>query len=137
MILAGAATIAVAAEKTAFEVPLAADEKIFHALARLTFGPRPGDVERVRSLGLPRWIEQQLRPDRIPQNPVLDAKLAPLETLGMSADEMVRNYPPPQVLRAMAEGRLPYPVDPERREGGPVQGGKVRQMARPGAGAAP
>src|SRR6266446_6106679 len=38
---------------------LSADEAILHALNRLAYGPRPGDVERVRQMGLAKWIEQQ------------------------------------------------------------------------------
>jgi hypothetical protein len=37
--------------------------RVVHALNRITFGPRPGDVERVLRIGLDRWIDQQLRPD--------------------------------------------------------------------------
>src|SRR5260370_40642169 len=44
---------------------LNADEAILHALNRLSYGPRPGDVERVRQLGLAKWIEQQLNPTPI------------------------------------------------------------------------
>ena len=36
-----------------------------HALNRLAFGARPGDVERVLRIGVDRWIEQQLHPERI------------------------------------------------------------------------
>jgi uncharacterized protein (DUF1800 family) len=38
---------------------------VLHALNRLTFGPRSGDVERVRSEELGRWIDRQLNPGRI------------------------------------------------------------------------
>lgn len=44
---------------------LAADQQVIHALNRLTFGPRPGDVQKVRSMGLDKWIDLQLHPDRI------------------------------------------------------------------------
>ena len=47
-----------------------------HALDRLTFGPRPGDVERVEKMGLKKWIDAQLHPERIPENPILAEKLA-------------------------------------------------------------
>src|SRR5688572_16531155 len=40
-------------------------EQILHALNRLTYGPRPGDVERVKAMGLQKWIESQLAPARI------------------------------------------------------------------------
>jgi uncharacterized protein (DUF1800 family) len=35
---------------------------ISHALNRLTFGARPGDIEAVRDAGLSNWIQQQLTP---------------------------------------------------------------------------
>ena len=44
---------------------LPADQQIIHALNRLTFGPRPGDALKVRAIGLDKWIDQQLRPERI------------------------------------------------------------------------
>jgi len=49
------------------------DQQIIQALNRLTFGPRPGDVEEVRRMGVSKWIELQLHPEQIPENPVLDA----------------------------------------------------------------
>ena len=99
-----------------FHARLAAEHKVSHALNRLTFGPRPGDAERVRAMGLKKWIDLQLQPERIPENPVLTAKLRPLDSLGMTSLEMAQYYPPPQVIRAMATGRIPYPSDPERRK---------------------
>ena len=55
-----------------FEQRLSPDQQIVHALNRLTFGPRPGDVEEVRRIGLAKWMEQQLHPDQIAENPVLE-----------------------------------------------------------------
>ncbi len=55
-------------------------KQVLHALNRLTFGPRPGDVDRVRRLGIERWIQQQLQPPLIAENPVVEARLQPLET---------------------------------------------------------
>ncbi|SRR5579884_795310 len=90
-------------------------EKADQALNRLTFGPRPGDAGQVRKIGLKKWIDLQLHPDRIPENPVLTAKLKMLDTLSMSSSELVRNYPAPQMVRQMVNGQLPFPTDPERR----------------------
>ena len=53
---------------------LSADEAILHALNRLAYGPRPGDLERVRQMGLAKWIDQQLNPDSI-DDKALDARL--------------------------------------------------------------
>jgi uncharacterized protein (DUF1800 family) len=44
---------------------LAADQQIIHALNRLTFGPRPGDAQKVRAMGLDKWVDLQLHPERI------------------------------------------------------------------------
>jgi hypothetical protein len=88
------------------------DQKILHALNRLTFGPRDIDITEVHQMGLQYWIETQLHPEDIPENPVLEAKLAPLDTLRMSSDEIVKRYPTPQIIKAMVDGRVPFPSDP-------------------------
>src|SRR5689334_21945857 len=44
---------------------LPADQQIIHALNRLTFGARPGDVQKVRAMGLDNWIDLQLHPEKI------------------------------------------------------------------------
>src|SRR6516165_5277859 len=77
-----------------FNQKLSPDQQIVHALNRLTFGPRPGDVEEVRRIGLSKWIELQLHPEQVSENPALDAKLKPLATLGMGLAEVVNEYTP-------------------------------------------
>src|ERR1700757_1681219 len=57
------------------------DQKVLYALNRLAYGPRPGDVEAVKKFGLDRWIELQLHPEVIPDNPRLIARLSILDTL--------------------------------------------------------
>jgi uncharacterized protein (DUF1800 family) len=85
-----------------------------HALQRLTFGPRPGDIERVTAMGLDKWIDQQLHPDRIDDGAV-EARLAPFRTLHMDTKEMVESFPPNQLVRAVMEGKKPMPSDPVKR----------------------
>jgi uncharacterized protein (DUF1800 family) len=75
-----------------FDTKLSKDQQILQALNRLTFGPRPGDIEEVRRLGVDKWIDLQLHPDRIPENAALDAKLKPLETLRMAPSEVLKEY---------------------------------------------
>ena len=94
---------------------LSKDQQIIHALNRLTFGPRPGDVEAVRKIGVKKWIDLQLHPERIAENPELGQKLAPLESLRLSQADTERTYPNPQMIRAIAAGRQPMPEDPVTR----------------------
>jgi uncharacterized protein (DUF1800 family) len=112
------APIIYAGKKTPAKTPpavpqLSADEKILHVLNRLTFGARPGDLEMVRQMGVEKYVDQQLHPAQIAENPVLEAKLAPLDTLRLSVHELNEKYPSNQALKAMAEGRKPLPTDPE------------------------
>jgi uncharacterized protein (DUF1800 family) len=62
-----------------------------HALNRLTFGPRSGDVERVLTTGIDRWIERQLHPEAIP-DPRLDAALADLDILKLTTDDLAEMF---------------------------------------------
>lgn len=89
-------------------------KKAVHVLNRLAFGPRPGEVEKVAALGVEKWIEQQLNPEKI-NDSVLEARLANFRTLKMDNREIVANYPPPAVLQAIAQGRIPMPSDPKTR----------------------
>jgi uncharacterized protein (DUF1800 family) len=93
-----------------FEHKLSADRQIVQALNRLTFGPRPGDVEEVRRVGLAKWIEQQLHPDQIAGNPVLKERLKPLETLHLPISEIVAKYSPDQNMGMMMTVEPPFAV---------------------------
>jgi len=70
------------------------DAAIVHVLNRLGYGPRPGEVERVRTLGIERWIETQLSPSRI-DNAALDNRLQRLETLTLDSQTIQRDYSAP------------------------------------------
>ncbi|MGI9141319.1 MAG: DUF1800 domain-containing protein [Gemmatimonadaceae bacterium] len=69
----------------------AADQQIIHALNRLAFGPRPGDVQRVRAMGLDQWIDQQLHPERIPDSRV-QPELARYPTFGRQENDLLQQY---------------------------------------------
>jgi uncharacterized protein (DUF1800 family) len=99
-----------------FQKKLGKDDQMLHALDRLTLGPRPGDVERLRKIGLKKWIDQQLHPEQIKENAALEAQLQPLESLRMTPMETVQRYPPPQLIKAIASGKQPMPDDPILRE---------------------
>jgi uncharacterized protein (DUF1800 family) len=103
------ATSAGAADK--FETKLSSDLAIRQAINRLTFGARPGDFEHVRAIGLQKWIEAQLHPETIPENPVINEKLKPLESVRMSSAEILKKYfpqfPPGFVRPALFTELLP------------------------------
>jgi uncharacterized protein (DUF1800 family) len=90
------------------------NKRIVHALNRFTFGARPADVERVRAEGLDKWFDEQLHPEKIDDG-ALESRLAPFRTLKMSSKEMVENFPPPQVLKAIENGRMSMPHDPAKK----------------------
>jgi uncharacterized protein (DUF1800 family) len=71
---------------------LSEDEAITHALDRLGYGARPGDVERIRRTGLEAWITQQLHPERI-NDKVTENRVAEYSTISMSATALVTEYP--------------------------------------------
>ena len=75
-----------------------ADQQVRHVLNRLAFGARPGDVERVRSMGVDRWIATQLQPSRI-RDTAAERIVASLQTLSMSSRDLLERHPPPQVVR--------------------------------------
>jgi len=72
------------------------DRAITHVLNRIAFGPRPGDVERVRAIGLDRYVDEQLHPDRI-KDEAMRGRLAELPTAQMSRREIVESIELPQI----------------------------------------
>ena len=116
-----------------FQKKLSKDDQIRHALDRLTFGARPGDEEAVRKLGLKKWLDRQLHPEKIKENPELAARMEPLESLVLSPAEITRRYPPPQLIQRIANGQQPLPADPVARA--VVERMVERYKANRGAGA--
>ena len=70
---------------------LAADQQIIHALNRLTFGPRPGDAQKVRAMGLDRWIDLQLHPERI-DNRSLEKFVQRYSVLRQDQNDLLREF---------------------------------------------
>ena len=92
---------------------LSADEAILHALNRLAYGPRPGDIERIKQMGLARWIDQQLNPKSIDDSSV-EARLNVYPTLKMSNAQLLADYPRPKQTAKQeqrAENRNQKPGD--------------------------
>jgi len=89
------------AQRSSGAIPADPDEKtIVHVLNRLGFGPVPGQVDRVRELGLAAYIDQQLTPARIPDAAITE-RLAEFKTLHLTTRELAEDY----YLPAMAQRR--------------------------------
>src|SRR5262245_25096128 len=97
-----ASTVGGLPDPTAASFP--SDDKAFaHVLNRLAFGPRPDDMARLKRIGIQRYIEEQLYPERIADESV-NSRLAVLTTIGLTEDQIVTRYETPQ-LRAHRERR--------------------------------
>jgi uncharacterized protein (DUF1800 family) len=102
-----------AAKKSQSRTAVDEQQRVLHALDRLTFGPRPGDAQTVAAMGVDKWIDLQLHPEKI-DNSAMQARLAPYRTLAMSSREMLLEFPPNPVAKAVMDGKLPMPRDPDR-----------------------
>ena len=71
---------------------LTTDQQAVHVLNRLGYGPRPGDVERVKQMGVQRYIDSQLDPESIPMPAALEARLRALDAANMSAGDALRQF---------------------------------------------
>ena len=87
--------------------------RALHALNRLTFGPRPGEVQRVMAMGVDQWINLQLHPEKI-NDSALNSHLEPFRTLHMSSKEIAENFPDPQEINQVMNGKRAMPSDPAR-----------------------
>src|SRR5262249_40411035 len=104
--------------KDAKKPRLTEEQRILHVLNRLGYGARPGDVERVKALGLDNYINQQLNPEKL-DDAVAENKVKDLISLNMTTAELYEKFPQPgQLLRqlqakGMLEGDLKTPPDPQ------------------------
>jgi uncharacterized protein (DUF1800 family) len=73
---------------------LTEEQKILHVLNRLGFGARPNDVVKVKSIGLQKYIEQQLNTNSIDDS-VAENKVKDLEVMNLSTTDLFARYPSP------------------------------------------
>ncbi|MFL5630739.1 MAG: DUF1800 domain-containing protein [Gemmatimonadaceae bacterium] len=91
---------AITARSDVRELP--ADHQIIQALNRLTFGPKPGDALKVRAIGLDKWIDQQLHPEKV-NDAALDQFVAGYSALNQNQNDLLRDYTEQQRARRAAK----------------------------------
>jgi uncharacterized protein (DUF1800 family) len=109
-----------------FDQKLTKDKEAVQALNRLTYGPRPGDVDEVRRAGIEKWIRRQLNPSQIPQNPALDASLKPLESVQLVSWQIFERYQPAPLVVVRPSAAQLLPADQLRL----LQTGKVDERRK-------
>jgi uncharacterized protein (DUF1800 family) len=102
-------------------------QRALHALNRLTFGPRPGDLEAVLAKGVDAWIEDQLHPESI-NDSALDARLAPYPSTRLNAKQLALNFPTDAVVRQAMTAKRPMPTDPAQKLIYSVQIARIEQQ---------
>ncbi|WP_076592951.1 DUF1800 domain-containing protein [Herminiimonas arsenitoxidans] len=68
------------------------DQQVLLVLNRLGYGPKPGDIERVKQIGITRYIDQQLHPENIPLPATLVARLDALDTVNQADGILLGNF---------------------------------------------
>ena len=117
-----------AAEKRAVD-----DRTIAHVLNRMAFGPAPGDIERVRAMGLSRYIDEQLQPQKLADTAMRE-RLAKFETLTMTSRDIGERYASLEELRRELQLRQPAGAQPGQQARCRVTGSPATcDMARRGA----
>ncbi|HEX5874769.1 MAG TPA: DUF1800 domain-containing protein [Pyrinomonadaceae bacterium] len=108
--IAASSIIPVAAQKRAQAPVLTEEQRIVHVLNRLGFGARPGDVERVKAIGLETYINQQLSPEKIADT-VAENKVKDLNVLTMTTADLYEKFPQPGRLLRQLQARGMLPAD--------------------------
>ena len=85
------------------------DQKILQLLNRIAYGPRPGDIDRIRQVGVDRFIDEQLHPETIDDSD-LEKRLEVLPTQRLASAELYQFYPPPPVAEQRATEKNSPPV---------------------------
>lgn len=88
---------------------LVGDQRILHALNRFTFGPRPGDLDTVRAIGLDAWFEHQLHPQSLDFSD-LNARLSRYPSMELDMEALLARFPSNALVRQANNGRITPPA---------------------------
>ncbi len=95
-------------QPAASQTPLSRDEQMLEILNRFTYGPRPGDLERLRAEGVSQWFTEQFNPQRLDDS-ALERRLADYPAMKLPIAKLMELYPNAQMIRATLRGRNGVP----------------------------
>jgi uncharacterized protein (DUF1800 family) len=110
-------------------------QRALHALNRLTFGPRPGDLNAVVAKGLDSWMEDQLHPESMDDS-ALNSRLAAYATTRMGLKQMAELFPSDNAITQIVSGKRTLPTDPLQKMISAVQLARIEQQKANQAAAA-
>ena len=113
--------------KKSLPAALSERQRAIQALNRLTFGPRPGDVEAVLQKGLDDWIEDQLHPESLDDS-ALNARLGPYSSTRMNPKQLAETFPSDNMIRQVIAGKLNIPDDPAAKLVYAVNVARIKQQ---------
>ncbi|MGD0648840.1 MAG: DUF1800 domain-containing protein, partial [Acidobacteriaceae bacterium] len=120
--------------------PLTEQERVLQALNRFTFGPRPGDVAVVEKIGLQRWFEMQLHPERMDDS-AFGVEMGQFPAMELPEDQLKERFPSGQMIRQMGKQGGSVPGDPVERaiyaDASYADGERLRAAGARGAVAGP
>ena len=124
---------AVAAAPRSQPASLPAVDRAALVLDRFSFGPRPGELAKVRAMGVDAWLERQLAPERIADS-ALEQKLSIYPALQLTQEERLERYPTPGMIRQFAKnGALPQNPEEAAIVAAQVEFYEMRQQAKSAA----
>ena len=89
----------------------ATDGDVCYLLNRLSFGPRPGELQALKAMGIGNYINQQLHPNTIPESPIITAFISSDSDLTATPGELFVNYGPPAIKAVEKAALIMTPDD--------------------------
>jgi uncharacterized protein (DUF1800 family) len=110
---------------TAAVSKLTEQQRVIHLLDRITFGARPGEVERINQIGWQKYLEEQMQPEKI-SDVIVTQKLGSLATLKMSDEQIAKTYDPPQEVIKQLRDRFQPQNTVQENVGETVANGEMK-----------
>ena len=87
------------------------EQRALHAASRLTFGPTASDLAAIQKLGVDKWVNRQLQPGKIAEDPLLVERLKRYASISMTNAELMEKYPFRPGQGKAAAGNVGHAVD--------------------------